>query len=146
MNPESHSQRELARPVINPAALVAAPPLKVAPELLSSGLARPSSATALSPMSILRALYRRQLLALGVAVLASGISGPAAWFLVPPAKYKAQARLQVAAQTPKLLFKTVETDGTNEDYKRYQNTQQTLVKSQLTLNAASRTRRPARTV
>ena len=62
-------------------------------------------------MSILRALHRRQMLALGVAILAAGISGPAAWFLVPPAKYKAQARLQVAAQLPKVLFRTVETEA-----------------------------------
>ncbi len=51
------------------------------------------------------------MLALGVAILAAGISGPAAWFLVPPAKFKAQARLQVAAQPPKVLFQTVETEG-----------------------------------
>ena len=73
-------------------------------------MAKPAAATTLSPMSILRALHRRQMLALGVAILAAGISGPAAWFLVPPAKFKAQARLQVAAQVPKVLYQTVETE------------------------------------
>ena len=61
--------------------------------------------------------------------------GPAAWYLVP-VKFKAQARLQVASQPPKVLFRTVETEDGHDDYKRYQNTQQTLVKSQLVLNAA----------
>ncbi|MFI5457360.1 MAG: polysaccharide biosynthesis tyrosine autokinase [Isosphaerales bacterium] len=139
MNPESHFNGEPDRPVTNSAAVFAAAPQDLARggSVFRSGLARPDSATALSPTSILRALHRRQLLALGVAILAAGICGPAAWFLVPPAKFKAQARLQVAAQAPKVLFRTVETEG-NEDYKRYQNTQQTLVTSQLALNAALR--------
>jgi len=137
MNPESHSHGELAGPVINSAAVLAAAPQDLARGVprFGSGLATPASSTTLSPTSILRALHRRQMLALGVAILAAGISGSAAWFLVPPAKFRAQARLQVAAQAPKVLFRTVETDM-NDDYKRYQNTQQTLVTSQLALNAA----------
>jgi capsular exopolysaccharide synthesis family protein len=100
-------------------------------------VAKPAQATALTPMSILRALRRRQTLALAVAILAAGISGPAAWFFVPPAKYRAQARLQVAAQVPKVLYKTVEAESLGgDDYKRYQTTQLTLVKSSLALNAA----------
>ena len=139
MNPESHSHSELARPVTNSADVFAAAPQDLAREvpLLPSGLAKPASApaTTLSPTSILRALHRRQMLALGVAILAAGISGPAAFFLVPPAKFKAQAQLHVASQAPKVLFHTVETD-VNEDYRRYQNTQQALVTSQWALNAA----------
>src|SRR5262249_5558416 len=96
-----------------------------------------STVTTLSAMSILRALRRRQTLALTVAILVTGIAGPAAWFLVPAAKYKAQARLPVAAQPPKVLFQTGETEGSG-DYQRYQNTQQTLVKSRLVVNAALR--------
>jgi len=139
MNQESHSHSELACAVANPAALMGAAPLDVTPIVpaLRSGLARPASASTLSTTSLLRALHRRQILALGVAILATGISGSAAWFLVPPAKYKAQARLHVAAQAPKVLFRTVETEG-SEDYRRYQNTQQTLVTSQLALNASLR--------
>jgi polysaccharide biosynthesis transport protein len=138
MNPESHSRSELARPITDPAAVVARTPLDGGAfvPVSRTSLAKPASTATLSSTSILRALQRRQLLALGTAILASGICGPAAWFLVPPAKFKAQARLQVAAQPPKLLFRTVETEGTNEDYKRYQNTQVTLVTSQLALNAA----------
>jgi polysaccharide biosynthesis transport protein len=92
----------------------------------------------MSPMSILRALRRRSALALGVAILVTGTAGPAAWFLVPAAKYKASARLQVIAQPPALLFRTVETEGAGGDYRRYQSTQQTLVKSRMVLNAALR--------
>ncbi len=75
MNHESHSHGDLARPATNPTAVIAAAPLDVARvvPLAHSGLARPAAATALSATSILRALQRRQLLALGVAILAAGI-------------------------------------------------------------------------
>ncbi len=139
MKPESHSHGELARPGTNPVAVFTAEPQQLVREvpLLNTAVARPTGATTLSATSILRALQRRQLLALGVAILAAGICGPAAYYLVPGAKFKAQARLQLTAQPPKILFPTVETD-TAEDYRRYQNTQQALVKSQLALNAALR--------
>jgi len=138
MNLESHSHGELTRSATNPTAVIAAAPLDVAPgvPVFRSGIAKPVSAPTTSPTSILRALRRRQLLAIGVAILAAGISGPAAWFLVPAAKFRAQARLQVVAQPPKVLFHTVETEGNNEDFKRYQNTQQALVKSKLALSAS----------
>ena len=88
-------------------------------------------------MSILRALHRRQMLAVGVAILATGVSLPSAWFLVPRSKFKAQAVLQVAAQPPQVLFKTLETQGNGGDeYKRYQKTQIGLLKSRFVLNAA----------
>jgi len=51
------------------------------------------------------------------------------------AKFKAQARVQVAEQEPRVLFQTVETE-TRDDYRRYQSTQLALVKSRLVLNAA----------
>jgi capsular exopolysaccharide synthesis family protein len=98
------------------------------------GTTGPTAAATMSPISILRALRRRQLLALSVAILLTSITGPVAWFLIP-VKYKAQARLQVASQVPKVLFRTVETED-RDDYKRVQNTQQALVVSQLVLNAA----------
>ncbi len=138
MNLESQSDRELARPVSNPAAVLAAPPMDVTREApaFRSGLATRASATTLSPTSILRALHRRQMLALGVAILAAAISGPAAWFLVP-VKFKAQARLQIVAQPPKVLFQTLDSQNlSGEEYKRYQNTQMTLVTSQFVLKNA----------
>ena len=104
----------------------------------------PLQAGAIGPLSLLRALRRRSALALGVALLATGIAAPAAWYLIPLA-YKAEARLQVAVQPPKVVFSTVETQGAGggDEYKRYQSTQQTLVKSSLVLAAALRDRKVA---
>ncbi len=138
MNQESHPPVELARRVSTAEAVVAAASEEAPRAVPASGVGTRGVASAieLSPTSLLKALRRRQTLALGVALLAIAISGPAAWYLVPAAKYKTQARLQLAAQPPKVLFRTVETDTNGDDYKRYQNTQLTLVKSQLVLNAA----------
>jgi capsular exopolysaccharide synthesis family protein len=138
MNPGSSAQ-EWARPAENPPVVLAAAPTDVARVVPASppGVPRPGAATTLSAMSILRALRRRSALALGVAILVTGIAGPAAWYWGPAAKYRARAQLQVKAQPPKILFQTVETESLG-DYQRYQNTQQTLVKSQWVLNAALR--------
>jgi hypothetical protein len=70
-----------------------------------------------------------------VALILAG-GGYAVWKLQPE-RLKAQARLQVAAQVPKILFQTVETEAA-DDYQRYQNTQLALVKSRLVLSAALR--------
>jgi chaperonin cofactor prefoldin len=51
-------------------------------------------------------------------------------------KYRALARVQVVAQPPMVLFRTAETEATTDDYKRFQTTQLTLVKSVLVLRAA----------
>lgn len=88
-----------------------------------------------STIALLRALRRRLRLAVGVAIAAAGVCGPAAWFFVPHAKFRAQALLQVASLPPQVLFKTVETVG-GENYRRYQQTQLGLVKSRLVLNTA----------
>jgi len=69
-----------------------------------------------------------------LALIVTG-GGYAVWNWFHPAKYQAHARLQVAAQVPRVLFRTIDTEIEN-NYKRYQNTQQTLVTSQLALNAA----------
>jgi capsular exopolysaccharide synthesis family protein len=86
----------------------------------------------------LRALKRRLTIAVGAAVLAALVFGTAAWFLVPRAKYKAQAVLHVAAQPPRVLFGTVETQERSggEEYARYQKTQMAWVRSRLVLNTA----------
>jgi uncharacterized protein involved in exopolysaccharide biosynthesis len=52
-----------------------------------------------------------------------------------PAKFKAHALLQVNARQPKVLYETGEIVA-GEDYKRFQNTQLKLVKSQLVLETA----------
>jgi len=137
--PQVQLPGELARSVSTPAAVFAAEPHHLAREvpLLQTGLAKPAAGNTLSATSILRALHRRQLQALGAALLLAGICGPAAYYLVPRAKFKAKAQLQLGAHAPKILFHTVDSEG-SDDYKRYQNTQQALVKSQLALSAALR--------
>jgi hypothetical protein len=52
-----------------------------------------------------------------------------------PTKFKAHALLQVSAHQPRVLYQTGEIEA-GEDYKRFQNTQLNLVKSQLVLETA----------
>jgi polysaccharide biosynthesis transport protein len=137
MKPESQERQVLPRAVDGAGNLSTAPrPAAQIVPVTRPGMPSSTAAVAITPMSLLRALRRRAILALGVAILAAGIAGPAAWSLVTVA-FKAQAKLQIAAQPPKILFQTLETQDLGGDaYKRYQSTQQTLVKSQLVLNAA----------
>jgi polysaccharide biosynthesis transport protein len=78
-------------------------------------------------------MTRKRSLIIAVVVTLAGVV--ASWLLIPR-KFKAQAKLQLVAQAPMVLFRTVETDTTGDDYRRYQLTQLALVKSQLVLNAA----------
>jgi polysaccharide biosynthesis transport protein len=138
MNEKSHKVRELTLPATDTAASFPTPPVEMTRGTVvprQQLAATPAAGATLSPMALLYALRRRQMLALGVAILAAATCGPAAWFFVPPAQFKAQARLQVIAQQPKVLFGTVETE-VSDDYHRYQTTQLTLVKSRLVLNTA----------
>ena len=83
----------------------------------------------------MRIWKRLNLVSLLIAVIVT-LAGYAVWnshF----AKYRAHSYVQVAAQTPRLLFRTIDNDNANE-YKRYQRTQQVLVKSALALNSALR--------
>jgi capsular exopolysaccharide synthesis family protein len=91
-------------------------------------------AGAITPMGVLRALRRRSALALGLALLLAGIAGPAAWFLVPSAAFRAESRLQIDAHHPQILFNTLDSQG--GDYGRYQITQKSLLKSRLVLRKA----------
>ena len=68
---------------------------------------------------------------LAIIVMAGGYVG---WKYYP-AKFHAQALLQVSAQEPYVQFQAGETE-VGADYHRYQLTQTTLVKSHLVLNAA----------
>jgi capsular exopolysaccharide synthesis family protein len=148
MNQEPHYQGELAVPGADPASAIAPPvwePRRAIVRGLPSDLGKPDSATALTPMALLRALRRRQLLALGVAILLA-ITGGLAAFRFVPAKYKAQARLHVSAQPPKvsLLFQTVESQEGGADYRRYQSTQQQIISSAMVLNTALQDKKVSR--
>ena len=88
-------------------------------------------------MRLLAAFRRRWLLAVGLGMLAATVAGTAAWFLVPPAKFAAEAVLQVDSRVPVVVFSTAETQNQAQDeYKRYQKSQINLVRSRLVLVSA----------
>jgi capsular exopolysaccharide synthesis family protein len=76
-------------------------------------------------------------LALGLAFMVSGLSGVAAWYLLPPSKYKAASKLLVKAQEPHVVFRPTDAQLESSDaYQRYQGTQITLLKSRFVMHAA----------
>src|SRR4051812_6901916 len=81
----------------------------VSAAFLNVGMQARVFATVLTPIGLLRALRRRLVTAMGLAFLVSGVLTTGAFYLLPPARYKAEATLHVAAQQPQILFKTVET-------------------------------------
>lgn len=139
MNPETQPPGELTRMVTEPSVPVPAP----VPSTRVVAATRPgipgkvaAQPTAVSPMALLHAFRRRSALAIGIAIVLAAAAGPAAWFLIPT-NFTAEAKLLLAAQPPKILFNTVDNhDFGGDSYRRYQSTQQTLVKSHLVLAAA----------
>src|SRR5271157_6045840 len=89
-----------------------------------------------SPMGLLRALKRRLALALGLAILVSGVSSLAAWFLLPPPNYQAQAKVLVRSATPQIMFKTVDAEAERDESLRYQKSQLVQIKSRFVINTA----------
>src|SRR5271157_4178910 len=75
-----------------------------------SVVVNPQPTSNASPMGLLRALKRRLALALGLAFLVSSFCSMAAWFLLPPPKYQAQAQVLVRTATPQIMWKTVDTE------------------------------------
>ncbi len=82
--------------------------------------------------ALLRALQRRLGLALFAGLVSALAVGAAAFYIVPPAKYLARSTLRVAMYRPKIIFETGEAKA---DYKTYQRTQVTMLKSRLVLKA-----------
>jgi capsular exopolysaccharide synthesis family protein len=91
--------------------------------------------TSPSPLGLLRALKRRLALALGLALMVSGLSSAAAWHLIP-AKYRATATLVVRSDRPQIAFDSDVAHNSAEDYRRYQKTQLGLLKSRRVINSA----------
>ncbi len=89
-----------------------------------------------SPMGLLRALKRRLGLALGLAILVSGVGSLAAWFLLPPPKYQAQAKVRVRTAIPQILWKTVDAEADRDESQLYLKTQLFEVKSRFVINTA----------
>src|SRR5208337_4981452 len=96
----------------------------------------PQPASSPSPMGLLRALKRRLALALGLAILVSGVSSLAAWFLLPPPKYQAQAKVLVRAATPQIMWKTIDAETDRDGSQRYEKSQLIQIKSRFVINTA----------
>jgi capsular exopolysaccharide synthesis family protein len=90
--------------------------------------ARP--AAGLDVRGLLRAFARRWVLAVTLGLLLGGAGAAAVWFFLPPPTATASALLHVQALPSKLAFDLGERPGD------FQNTQVTLAKSRLVLNAA----------
>jgi polysaccharide biosynthesis transport protein len=86
-------------------------------------------------VSLLQALRRRWVLAVGAGLACAAAAASAAWVLMPPAKYTAHAMLRVASNHPNLVFNT---HGDGTAYATYQRTQIILMKSRSVLTAALR--------
>ena len=84
-------------------------------------------------MGLLRAFRRRWRLAIGAGVLLGGIAAVAAWYLVPAAKYTAEALLLVEPEQPRLIATTKEYHSVPETDRK---TQVTLIKSPVVLAKA----------
>jgi uncharacterized protein involved in exopolysaccharide biosynthesis len=93
----------------------------------------PPTSSSVSPMSLMRALKRRLSMAIGLAILTTSLAGPAAWLLIP-AKYRAHSLLNVKSRAPQVIAKVDYQSG--DEYKRYQKTQLSLLKSRQVLGPA----------
>ncbi len=96
----------------------------------------PQPTSSPSPMGLLRALKRRLALALGLAILVSGVSSLAAWFLLPSPNYQAQAQVLVRTATPQIMWKTIDAESDREESQRYQKSQLIQIKSRFVINTA----------
>ena len=60
----------------------------------------------------------------------------AAWFLLPPPKYQAQAQVLVRTSTPQIIFQAIDAEAEREESQRYQRSQLVQLKSRFVINAA----------
>ena len=93
----------------------------------------PALDAAPNPITLLRALQRRWILALSVGILGAAAAGIAAYCVVPPPKLTACSRLNICAYLPRIIFETGEQRAV---YTTYQKTQVALIKSRRALQAA----------
>src|SRR5262249_14770254 len=93
----------------------------------------PVPATAPDAIGLLKAFRRRWRMVLGLGVLGAAIAAAAAWSLIPPAKYTAEALILVEPEQPRLIAATKEYRSDPEIDRR---TQVTLIKSPFVLGKA----------
>ena len=96
----------------------------------------PQPTSSPSPMGLLRALKRRLVLALGLAIPVSGVCSTAAWVLLPRPKYQAKAQVLVRTATPQIMFQTIDAEAEREESSRYQRSQLVQLKSRFVINTA----------
>lgn len=84
-------------------------------------------------LSLLKALRRRWMLAVGLGLVLAGMTGPVVWCLVPRAKYKASATLRVATKPKRIIF---EPHDNLADFGTFQRTQVALVRNRKVLSHA----------
>jgi len=138
MNQANHVSGELTGPISTTATVVDTIAGNVAGMVPSAYpvVVNPQTTSSPSPMGLLRALKRRLALALGLAILVSGVCSTAAWFLLPPPKYQAQAQVLVRTSTPQIMFKTIDAESEREESQRYQRSQLVQLKSRFVINTA----------
>lgn len=112
-----------------------APEQPLAGEVLPT--AAPPSVVTCAPTArtLLQALRRRWLLATPLALVVGAVTFAVAWLLLPAPPHTARSLLHIAADQPRVLFKTSEY---RPDANAFRQTQLALVKSRLVLNAALR--------
>jgi capsular exopolysaccharide synthesis family protein len=93
-----------------------------------------SPAPPLNTLSLLLALRRRWALALLLGLLGGAAAAASGWFLAPPPTYKARAMVHLASAPEAILNRQVHDPG--RDFGALQQTQKTVVRSQMVLNAA----------
>ena len=99
-------------------------------------IVNPQQTSGPSPMGLLKALKRRLALALGLAIPVSAVCSTAAWVLLPPPKYQAQAQVLVRTSTPQIMFKTIDAESERDESLRNQRSQLVQLKSRFVINTA----------
>ncbi len=88
-------------------------------------------------LELLQSLRYRWRIAAGLGLLCAGLAVAATWWILPAAEYSTQALLHVAERQPRIIF-DVAGDKDRANFSVYQQTQLTLLKSRMVLNAALR--------
>jgi capsular exopolysaccharide synthesis family protein len=91
-----------------------------------------------SPADLVKGLKRRWPLALGLSVLVVPLAAALAFFLIPAKEYTARALLRVFQTPPKMVFETSEGSYNLTEFKTYKETQTSLIRSPLVIQAALR--------
>lgn len=94
--------------------------------------------------ALLRALWRQLHLAVALGVLVAAASTALVYAVLPPVRYPATVLFRIAPTQPRVIFETTDlVDDSRGEFKRYQDTQEVLVKSTMVLTAALRAREVA---